>query len=80
MSAAGNPDFITLGMNTAIQKKHKVVAEFQTDLYALALCCFLILGDQERKFFTSLSGEGLNIAEKNQLITSSRYPGSNIVI
>ena len=61
ISAAGNPDFISHVMTTAIQKKYKVVAEFQTDLYALALCCFLVLGDQKRKFFTSLSEDGLNI-------------------
>jgi serine/threonine protein kinase len=45
--AGGNPDFITEEMALAVTKhRFKVESQFQTDLYALALCCFLILGDQ----------------------------------
>ena len=61
ISAAGNPDFISQEMTIAIQKKQKIEAKFQTDLYALALCCFLVLGDKQRKFFISLSEDGLDI-------------------
>jgi serine/threonine protein kinase len=64
ISAAGNPDFISKVMSAAIQNKQKIEAKFQTDLYALALCCFLVLGDQKRKFFISLSEDGLDIYEK----------------
>lgn len=44
--AGGNPDFITAEMTLAVTKPgFKVASQFQTDLYALALCCFLVLGD-----------------------------------
>jgi hypothetical protein len=44
-----------------IKMNKKVVSEFKTDLYALALCCFLVLGDQQKKFFASLSDDSLDI-------------------
>jgi serine/threonine protein kinase len=44
--AGGNPDFVTADMAKAIVKREcKVETTFNTDLYALALCCYLILGD-----------------------------------
>jgi serine/threonine protein kinase len=63
--AGGNPDFITAEMALAVTKpRFKVESQFQTDLYALALCCFLILGDSKKKFFVSLSEASLDILEK----------------
>jgi serine/threonine protein kinase len=78
MQAGGNLDFISGPMTEAISKELRVTTEFQTDLYALALCCFLVLGDGEKKFFTSLSEEGMAIGAKEEL-AMEYYVGSTLV-
>jgi serine/threonine protein kinase len=79
--AGGNPDFITAEMASAVTKpRFKVESQFQTDLYALALCCFLVLGDSKKKFFASLSEASLDVQEKESMITLDKYPGSRFVV
>ena len=42
-SAGGNPDFITTKIAKLIKSGKKMKSSKQDDLYALALCCYLIV-------------------------------------
>lgn len=68
VKAGGNPDFVTLPMQKAMAKGSKVEAEVETDLYALALCLYLLLGDRDKLFFKSLSDESIPIKEKEKMV------------
>ena len=45
--AAGHPDFVTKEFSQLMKKKKSIESSFDNDLYALALCCFMFLGDYE---------------------------------
>jgi serine/threonine protein kinase len=75
--AAGNPDFVSKDMQTAIQNGEKVYSQFQTDLYGLALCCYLVLGDRDQRFFKSLSEESIDIAMKERMVNMADFVGKD---
>jgi hypothetical protein len=63
-------------MATAISKGKKVESTIATDLYALALCCYLLLGDRDKLFYRSLSEISLPSLTKDELVTKKRYTGA----
>lgn len=80
VNPAGNLDFVSLEMAEAIKgSKSKVESQFQTDLYALAMCCYLVLGDRNKLFFQSLSGDGLPIQAKENMIFKEQHIACDIV-
>jgi serine/threonine protein kinase len=46
-SAGGNPDFISKEMTEKIAKGKKVKSDKSDDLYSLAICCFMLVGDND---------------------------------
>ena len=44
-SAGGNPDFISKEISEKIERGKKIKSSKENDLYSLAICCFMILGD-----------------------------------
>ena len=55
--AGGHPDFVTGEFLSKIENGKKIKSSFKNDLYSLALCCFLLLGDNEKKFAVSMTEE-----------------------
>ena len=52
--AGGNPDFISEKLSEQIDKGKKIKSSKKNDLYSLAVCCYLLVGDEGKTFFISL--------------------------
>jgi hypothetical protein len=57
VAAAGNFDFCSNEIKIAIERNKKITASKKYDTYPLSLCCLLLLADNERIYFRSLSEE-----------------------
>lgn len=77
--AAGNLDFVPAFMFEAITDGTKIETNVMNDVYSLALCCYLLLGDAERRFFRSLSEKSIPVKEKELMVLKDDFPGSEVV-
>lgn len=57
MTAGGNLDFITSRIAELIKANKKMKSAKRNDLYSLAICCYLLVGDKDKRLFESLSDE-----------------------
>ena len=71
--AAGNPDFVNDYINDVLNRKgpvpQKVEITFEVDLFALSLCCFMLIGDKENRLIEMIDGERGNEKEKEKVIS-----------
>ena len=76
--AVGNPDFIMEEVASALEKKKTIKAQFKHDLYQLALCCYLVIDLNCRKFYESLVGEQLTFEERERLMDPKSQLGLGV--
>ena len=71
---AGNIDFASPQIMEAIRSQKKMITSKSDDLYALAICCYLVIGDNKKLLLESLSwDEGMPHEEKLKQFSSSKY-------
>ena len=50
-------------------------SSYANDCYALALCCYLLLGDRKKVHLTSLCEDSIEPGLREKMVTTGRYPG-----
>ena len=73
--AGGNMCFVSDKFWMRIEKSKVVKASPKEELFSLAVCCFMILGDKNKKFYESMSAETpeFDFKSRDTLMMSENY-------
>jgi serine/threonine protein kinase len=81
MIAGGNNDFVNEAMLNAITKQKQIIVSKKNDLYSLGLMCYLLIGDNKKKFFRSIiSDDVMTPKDKEDMIKKETFSGVKYVI
>ena len=78
--AAGNLEFVSARVAAIInQGNQNMESCYANDCYALALCCYLLLGDETKVYLTSLCEDSIEAGLREKMVTAGRYPGKDVL-